>query len=68
MCKIVTKIPETNYCRSVFRNLFLPTAHPTLTMDRESTPQNFALQKGGTKQYADTRNADPICKALRYID
>jgi hypothetical protein len=26
-------------------------AHPTLTMACEGTPQNFALQKVGTKQY-----------------
>jgi poly(3-hydroxybutyrate) depolymerase len=42
-------------------------AHPTLTMAREGTPQNFALQKGGTKQYVATRNANPICKSLSYI-
>jgi hypothetical protein len=30
---------------------FLPMAHPTLTMSHEGTPQNFALWKGGTKQY-----------------
>jgi hypothetical protein len=31
---------------SLFRNLCLPTAHTTLTMAREGTPQNFALRKG----------------------
>jgi hypothetical protein len=44
---------------------FLPTAHPTLTMARKSTPQNFALRKEGTKQYEATKN-DPICKSLIY--
>jgi hypothetical protein len=34
---------------------FLPTAHPTLTMAREGTPQNFALRKGGTKQCMATK-------------
>jgi hypothetical protein len=29
----------------VFLNIFLPTAHPTLTVAREGTPQNFALRK-----------------------
>jgi hypothetical protein len=40
---------------------FLPTAHPTLTMAPEGTPQNFASRKGGTKQYV-AKNADPVCK------
>jgi hypothetical protein len=31
------------------RQCSLPMAHPTLTMAREGTPQNFALWKGGTK-------------------
>jgi hypothetical protein len=43
-------------------------AHPMLTMAHEGTPQNFALWKRGTKQYVATKNADPICKALSYID
>jgi hypothetical protein len=51
----------------VFRNLFLPMAHATLTLAREGTPQNFTLRKGGTKQYVVTENADPICKSLSYI-
>jgi hypothetical protein len=46
----------------------LPTAQPTLTMSHEDTPQNFALRKGGTKQYVATEIADPICKSLIYID
>jgi hypothetical protein len=28
--------------RAVFLNILLPTAHPTLTIAREGTPQNFA--------------------------
>jgi hypothetical protein len=31
--------------------LFLPRAHPTLTMARDGTPQNFTLQKGCTKYH-----------------
>jgi hypothetical protein len=39
-----------------FRNLsFLSTAHPNLTMAREGKTQNFALRKGGTKQYVATK-------------
>jgi len=49
---------------SVPQPFFLPTAHPILTMARESTPQNFALRK----QYAATKNVDTICKHLSYID
>jgi hypothetical protein len=30
----------------VFRNLFLPMAHATLTLAREGTPQNVTLRKG----------------------
>jgi hypothetical protein len=41
--------------RAVYCNLFLPTAHPTLTMAHEGTTQNFALRKGGTKQYVVTK-------------
>jgi hypothetical protein len=45
-----------NLCISaVFRNLPLPTAHPTLTMAHEGTPQNFTLLKGGKKQYVATK-------------
>jgi hypothetical protein len=43
-------------------------AHPTLTTAPEGTPQNLALQKGGTKQYVATKNEDPITKHLSYID
>jgi hypothetical protein len=46
----------------VFRNLFLPTAHPVLIMVRVDMPQNFNLRKGGTKQYVATINVDPICQ------
>jgi hypothetical protein len=48
--------------------LFLSTANPALTMALEGTPQNLALRKGGKKQYVATKNADPICKPLSYID
>jgi hypothetical protein len=34
---------------------FLRTAHPTLTIAREGTPQNFALTNGGTKRCFDTK-------------
>jgi hypothetical protein len=51
---------------AAFHNLFLPTAHPTLTMAHEGTPQNLALRKGVTKQYVTTKNADPICKAVKF--
>jgi hypothetical protein len=44
---------------------FVPTAHPTLEMSHEGTPQSFALRKGVTKQYV-TKEADPICKLLSY--
>jgi hypothetical protein len=30
---------------------FLPTAHSTLTIPAEGTPQSFALRKGDIKQY-----------------
>jgi hypothetical protein len=30
----------------VLRNLFLPTAHQTLKMAHEGTPQNFAWREG----------------------
>jgi hypothetical protein len=56
------------YTRKVFHNLLLPTAHPTITMPHEGTPQNFALRKVGTKQYVATRNADNIRKSLRNND
>jgi hypothetical protein len=36
----------------VFRSLVLTTAHPTLTMTREGTPQNFALWLVGRKKFA----------------
>jgi len=52
---------------SVFRNFLLPTAHPTLTVTREGTPQNFALRLGGTKQYVTTKNAYPMFKPLSHI-
>jgi hypothetical protein len=35
-------------------------AHTTLTMAPDGTPQNFSLQKGGTKQYTATKYVDPI--------
>jgi hypothetical protein len=38
------------------------------TVAHGSTPQNFALWKGGTKQYVATKNGNPICKPLIYID
>jgi hypothetical protein len=47
---------------SVPQLFFLPTAHPTLTVAREGTPQNSALRKGGTKQYVATKNANHACK------
>jgi hypothetical protein len=34
---------------------YLPTAHPTLAMAREDTPQNFAFQKEGIKQHVATK-------------
>jgi hypothetical protein len=42
----------------------LPTAQPTLTMAREGTSQNFALRKGGTKQYTATKKCGSIRKPL----
>jgi hypothetical protein len=53
---------------TVLRNLSLTTAHPALPMARKDTTQNFALQEAGTKQYVATRDADFVCKSLRYID
>jgi hypothetical protein len=38
-------------------------AHPILKMVCEGTAQNFALHKGGTKQYMDTNNADSMRKS-----
>jgi hypothetical protein len=47
--------PADNPCNNAaFRNLFLSTAHPTLTMARDGTP-HVALRKGGTKQYETTK-------------
>jgi hypothetical protein len=37
-------------------------------MAHEGTSQNFALQKGGTKQYVTTNDMDPICKSLSYAN
>jgi hypothetical protein len=54
---------DMKQCSAPF--FFLPTAHPTLEMSHESTPQSFGLRKGGTKQYM-TKEADPICKLLSY--
>jgi hypothetical protein len=47
----------------MFRNLLLPTAHPTLTMAPEGTPQNVYLMKEGTG-IRGHKNADPVL----YID
>jgi hypothetical protein len=47
---------------------FLPTARLTLTMAREGTPQNFSSRTGGAKQYVATKDVDPICKFLSYIN
>jgi hypothetical protein len=43
------------YHTAVFCNVFLLTAHPTLTMACEGTPQNFALRKMDTKEYMATK-------------
>jgi hypothetical protein len=53
-------------CYTSIPQPFLPTAHPSLLMAHDGTPQNFALRKGGTK-YVATKNAD-ICKSLNCID
>jgi hypothetical protein len=52
----------------MFRNLFLPSAHPTLTVGLEGTLQHFDLLKGGTKQWVAAKNSDPFRKPLSYID
>jgi hypothetical protein len=43
-------------------------AHTILTVAHVGTPQNFALEKGGTKEYVATENAHPISIPLSYID
>jgi hypothetical protein len=52
----------------VFQDLVLATAQPTLTMTPEGTPQNVALRKGSTEHYEATKNVNPTCKPLSYID
>jgi hypothetical protein len=42
---------EGMWCIPVIRNLFSPAAHPNLLKTHDGTPQNFALQKRGTKLY-----------------
>jgi hypothetical protein len=38
-----------------YSKTFLSTAHPTLTMAREGTPQNLVLRKWGAKQQVATK-------------
>jgi hypothetical protein len=45
---------------AVIRNLLLTTAHPTLKMAHEDTPQNFALWKGDIKQNVTTEKCQPF--------
>jgi hypothetical protein len=47
-------------CTVVFREIYLTTANPTLTMACEGTQQNLTLRKWGTEQYVATKNVDPI--------
>jgi hypothetical protein len=56
------------WLNATLHNFLLHAAHPTSTMAHEGTPQNFPLQKGGTKQYIATINASPTCKSFSYID
>jgi hypothetical protein len=46
LTSLITRTSLPADTEAVFRNLFLPTTHPMLTMAREGTPQNFALRKG----------------------
>jgi len=60
---LIELFPNTVRCARVAQP-FLLTAHPALSVDREGTPQNFALRNGVTKPYVATKTADPVC----YID
>jgi hypothetical protein len=45
----------------------MPTAHPTLTMAAEGTPQNIGLRKAGYEVLCGQKNADPTYKSMLYL-
>jgi hypothetical protein len=66
MFQWVSQVP--GYSKTLFHNLSLPAAHPTLTNGSSGHTTEFHLTEKGTKWYVATKNSDLVWNPISYID